>query len=88
MQEHMARMARALQASAADYAALLERRAELTRPPQRMDYRAEIKRWRTFADQAEQMAKRWEQSPLPGSHRRPVQISYISERAVVLGQDP
>jgi hypothetical protein len=30
-----------------------------------MDYPAEIKRWRAFADQAEQMARRWEQSPLP-----------------------
>jgi len=28
-----------------------------------MDYPAEIKRWRAFADQAEQMARRWEQRP-------------------------
>jgi hypothetical protein len=65
LQEHMARTARALQASAADYAALLEQKADLTRTrqPQRMDYPAEIKRWRAFADQAEQMAKCWEQRP-------------------------
>ena len=38
-----------------------------SRPDQagRADYPAEIKRWRAFADQAEQMARRWEQSPLP-----------------------
>jgi hypothetical protein len=29
-----------------------------------MDYPAEIKRWRAFADQAEQMAKRWKRAPL------------------------
>jgi hypothetical protein len=71
LQERMARAARALQASAADYAALLEQKAGLARPPGRMDYPAEIKRWRAFAYQAEQMAKRWERSPLPGSQRRP-----------------
>ncbi len=46
----MVRTARALQASAADYAILLEQRAGLTRPPGRMDYPAEIRRWRAFAD--------------------------------------
>jgi hypothetical protein len=59
-QEHMARTARALQESAAGYAALLEQRADLTRQPGRMDHPAEIKRWRAFAEQAEQMAKYWE----------------------------
>jgi len=29
--------------------------------PQRMDYPTEIKRWRDFADQAGELAKRWEQ---------------------------
>ena len=62
-QEHMARTARVLQASATDYATLLEQKAGLSRPPRRMDYPAEIKRWRAFADQAEQMARRWEQRP-------------------------
>ncbi len=60
LQERIARMARAMQASAADYAALLEQRADLARPPGRMDYPTEIKRWRAFAYQAEQMAERWE----------------------------
>jgi hypothetical protein len=58
LQEHIARTARALQASATEYAALLQQRADLSRSPQRMDYPAEIKRWRAFADQAEQMARR------------------------------
>lgn len=61
--EDMARAARALQAGAAEYAARLERTAAITRPPHRMDYPAEIKRWLAFADQAEQTARRWEQSP-------------------------
>ena len=64
LREQLAQTARRLQASAADYAALLERTAGLARPPQRIDYPAEIKRWRAFADQAGQMAERWEQSPL------------------------
>jgi hypothetical protein len=63
LQERLARTARTLQANAADYAALLEQTADLTRPPERMDAPAEIKRWRAFADQAEQMARRWEQPP-------------------------
>jgi hypothetical protein len=48
MHEHMARTARALQAGAADYAALLEQRADLTRQPRRMDYPAKMKRWRAI----------------------------------------
>lgn len=58
-----ARTARALQARALDAAALLERRAEIARRPPRMDYRAEIKRWRAFAVEAEKMAQRWEHPP-------------------------
>lgn len=65
LQERMARTARALQAAAADYAALLEQRAALARGPGRMDYPAEIKRWQAFADQAEQMARRWDQPTQP-----------------------
>jgi hypothetical protein len=61
--ERMAQTARALQATAADAAALLERQADLAGPPGRMDYRTEIKRWRAFAEQAGQMAARWEQPP-------------------------
>jgi hypothetical protein len=42
LQEHMARTARALQESVAGYAALLERRADLTRQPGRMDHPTEL----------------------------------------------
>jgi len=37
--------------------------ADLIRKPWRMDYPAEIKRWRALADQAEQMARRWKLAP-------------------------
>jgi hypothetical protein len=63
VKERMARTARALQATALNAAALLERQADRARPPALPDYPAEIKRWRAFADRAEQMAKRWEQRP-------------------------
>ena len=53
--------AHALYSAAADTAALLERRADLLRQLGRIDYQTEIKRWRTLADQARQMAERWEQ---------------------------
>jgi hypothetical protein len=62
-EERMARTARALQVTALDAVAMLERQADRARPPSRLDYLAEIKRWRAFADQAEQMARRWEQRP-------------------------
>lgn len=67
LRERMVQTARSLQAAAADYAALLEQRADLAPKPGRMDYPAEIKRWRAFADQAEHMAKRWEQPPQPAA---------------------
>ena len=63
VEERMARTARALQATALNAAALLERQADRARPPALPDYPAEIKRWRAFADRAEQIAKRWEQRP-------------------------
>ena len=63
LKERMARTARALQVNALNAVELLERQAARDRPPARLDYQAEIKRWRAFADQAEQMAKRWEQPP-------------------------
>jgi hypothetical protein len=63
LQQRMAQTARTLQVAAADAAALLEQQADLIRPPGRIDYPTEIKRWRAFADQAEQTAKRWEQQP-------------------------
>jgi hypothetical protein len=61
LKERMVQTARTLQATALDAAALLEQQADLARRPGRLDYPTEIKRWRAFAHQAEQMAKRWEQ---------------------------
>ena len=63
LQERVAQTARALQSAATDTAALLEEQASLAGQPARIDYPAEIKRWQAFADQAEQMAKHWEQRP-------------------------
>jgi hypothetical protein len=59
----MARTARALQATALNAAAMLERQADRARRPSRLDYPTEIKRWRALADRAELMARRWEQRP-------------------------
>jgi hypothetical protein len=61
LRERGVHTARALRVAAADAAVLLEQQADLIRQPGRMDYPTEIKRWRAFADQAEQMARRWEQ---------------------------
>lgn len=61
LQRHVARTAHALQSAAADTAALLERRADVLGQPGRIDYPTEIKRLRALADQARQMAERWEQ---------------------------
>ena len=61
LNEYVVQTAHALQLAAADTAALLEQRADLVGQPGQIDYPTEIKRWRAFADQAEQMAKRWEQ---------------------------
>ena len=63
LDERAARTALALQSAALDAAALLEKQADLARWPGRIDYPAEIERWRAFAEQAEQMARRWEQRP-------------------------
>jgi hypothetical protein len=62
LRQRVAQTARALQFAAADTAALLEERADLLGQPSRIDYPAEIKRWRVFADQARQMAECWEPS--------------------------
>ena len=59
----MAQTARALQANALNAVAQLERQVDRLGPPWPLDYQTELKRWRAFAEQAEQMAKRWEQSP-------------------------
>jgi hypothetical protein len=69
VKERMARTARAMQVNALNAAALLERQADHVRPPTRLDYPTEIKRWRAFADQAEQMARRWETAVV--NRRRP-----------------
>jgi anti-sigma B factor antagonist len=61
LRERVAQTARALQSAAANTAALLQQLSGLAGQPARIDYPAEIKRWRAFADQAEQMAKHWEQ---------------------------
>jgi acyl-CoA reductase-like NAD-dependent aldehyde dehydrogenase len=59
-QEGIVRMANALEQRARDAIALLEQQASLARPPGRLDYPTEIKRWRAFAEEAAQMARRWE----------------------------
>jgi len=63
LRRHVAQTAHGVQSAAADTAALLERRAELLGQPGRIDYPTEVKRWRALADQAGQMAERWEQPP-------------------------
>ena len=60
LRDRMVRSARELQARALEYAARLERRAETARQPTRLDLAVEVKRWLAFADQAGQMAGRWE----------------------------
>lgn len=62
---HVAQTARALQSAAADTAEMLERRGKVLDWHARIDYPTEIKRWQVFADQAGQMAERWEHEPLP-----------------------
>jgi hypothetical protein len=57
----LAQTAHELRLAASDAAASLEQRADLAGQPARIDYPTEIKRWRVVADQAEKMAKRWEQ---------------------------
>ena len=63
LHQRVARTARALQSAAADTAALLEQRADLLGQPARIDYPTEIKQWQVIADQAAQLAERWEQQP-------------------------
>lgn len=61
----VARAAQKLQHTAADAAARLEQQAPLLRQPRRTDYRTEIKRLQAVADQASQIAERWEPQRLP-----------------------
>ena len=61
LRRHVAQTARAVQSAATDTTALLERQADLVGHPSRIDYPTDIKRWQAIADQAAQMAERWEQ---------------------------
>ena len=63
LQQRVAQTAHALHYAAADTAALLQQRADILGQPARIDYPTEIKQWRVLADQAGQMAQRWEQRP-------------------------
>ena len=63
LRRQVMQMAHAVQSAADDTAALLERRADLLAQPGRIDYPTEVKKWRALADQAGQMAERWEQPP-------------------------
>jgi hypothetical protein len=60
LRQRVIQTANALQVSAAETACLLERRDDLLKPPARIDFPTEIKRWRTFADQAKEVAERLE----------------------------
>ena len=61
LRQRLTQTAHALHVAAADTAALLERHAGLLGQPARIDYPAEVKRWRVFADQARHMAEVQEQ---------------------------
>jgi len=61
LRRHVAQTARAVQSAATDTTALLKRQADLVGHPSRIDYPTDIKRWQAIADQAAQMAERWEQ---------------------------
>ena len=61
LRQRLRQTAHALHVAAADTAALLERHADLLGQPARIDYPAEVKRWRVFADQARHMAELQEQ---------------------------
>jgi anti-anti-sigma factor len=63
LQARLMQTAHELRLAAADTAALLEQRADLAGQPAQTDYPTRIKRWHAFADQAEEMAKRWQQRP-------------------------
>lgn len=63
LRKRVAQTERALQSAAANTAALLQQQSGLAGQPARIDYPAEIKRWRAVADQAEQISEHWEQRP-------------------------
>jgi hypothetical protein len=61
LQVRLLHTAQAMQVRALETVALLEREASRAKPPIRLDFQTEIKRWRGFADNADQIARRWEQ---------------------------
>ncbi len=65
LQERVTQTAFSLHIVAAETAVLLEQQAQLVEQPRRIDYPAEIKRWQSFADQAKQIAERWERLQAP-----------------------
>jgi GAF domain-containing protein len=60
--KRMAQTARLVQIRVLDAAVLLEQQADLAGPG-RIEYLTEVQRWRDFANQAGQIAERWEQGP-------------------------
>jgi anti-sigma B factor antagonist len=63
LHQRVVQTAHAVHSAAADTSALLDHRADLLGRPGRIDYPTEIKQWRDLADQAAQIAERWEQYP-------------------------
>jgi anti-anti-sigma factor len=61
LQQQVVQTAHALQGAATDTVALLEQRADLVGLPSRLDYPADIKRFRALADQAREIAESWDQ---------------------------
>ena len=64
LRQRLAQTARALRAAAAQAAALLDQRSDLVSEPSPIDYPTNIKQWQVIADQAEEMAERWERRAL------------------------
>jgi anti-sigma B factor antagonist len=63
LHQRVVQTAHALHTAAADTAALLEKRGNLLGHPGHIDYPTESKQWRIIADQAAEMAERWEKWP-------------------------
>jgi anti-anti-sigma factor len=60
LHQRVTQTARAVESAAADTAGLLEQRADQVGQPARVDYRTDSQRWRVIADQAAELAERWE----------------------------
>lgn len=63
LHQRVVHTAHALRSAAADTVALLERRADLLGQPGHIDFPTESNRWRVIADQAAEIAERWERWP-------------------------